>query len=79
MIIQIQDKNQPLIIVKRNGPQEQVNTLYFIPELCYLSGLDDAAIKNGKFMQALATYTKLKPYERANKTNTKGGKKREAK
>ena len=67
--IQIQDKNQPLIIVKRNGPQEQVNTLYFIPELCYLSGLDDAAIKNGKFMQALATYTKLKPYERVNKTN----------
>lgn len=66
--IQIADKNQPLLIVKRNGPQEQVNTLYFIPELCYLCGLDDAAVKNGNFMKQLANYTKLKPYDRVSKT-----------
>ena len=67
--IQIQDRNQPIIIVRRNGPQEQVNTLYFIPELCYLSGLDDAAIKNGQFMKKLADDTKLIPEKRVRKTN----------
>lgn len=66
--IQIVDRNQPLLIVKRNGPQDQVNTLYFVPELCYLCGLDDAAIKNGNFMKQLANYTKLKPYDRVTKT-----------
>ena len=38
-------------------------------ELCHLGGLDDSAVKNGKFMKELAEYTKLIPAERVKKTN----------
>lgn len=37
--LKIRDKTQPLIVVRRKGPQEQVNNLYFIPKLCSLTGL----------------------------------------
>jgi hypothetical protein len=67
--IEIKDTNQPLILVIRKDPQEKEVTLYFIPELCHLGGLDDSAIKNGKFMKQLAQYTKLNPFERVKKTN----------
>jgi aubergine-like protein len=62
--ITIKVADQPLIVVK-NEDQE----IYFIPELCYLGGLDDKAVKDGKFMRELANYTKFKPNERVNKTN----------
>ena len=62
--IQIKNKKQPLIVVKSNDTK-----IYFIPELSYLGGLNDSAIKNGQFMKELANYTKLKPDLRVNKTN----------
>jgi hypothetical protein len=62
--IQIKNKKQPLIVVKSNDTK-----IYFIPELSYLGGLNDSAIKNGQFMKELANYTKLKPELRVNKTN----------
>lgn len=65
----IEDRNQPLIIVRKNGPQGQESVLYFIPELCYLCGLDDDAIKNGQFMRKFAEYTKLDPNTRIDETN----------
>ena len=65
----IKDKTQPLILVKRTGPQGQENILYFIPELCNLSGLEDDSVKDGMFMRELANYTKLNPTERVKKTN----------
>ena len=54
--IEIQKKKQPLIVVRNND-----TNIYFIPELSYLGGLDDSAVKNGQFMKELANYTKLKP------------------
>ena len=62
--IDIQNKKQPLIVVKNND-----QSIYFIPELCNLGGLDDSAVKNGQFMKELANYTKLKPELRVNKTD----------
>ena len=67
--IEIENINQPLIIVKRRDPKGNEVSLYFIPELCHLGGLDDSAVKNGKFMKELAEYTKLIPAERVKKTN----------
>ena len=67
--LKIKDKNQPLLLVKRLGAQEQVTNLYFVPELCYLAGIDDNATKDGMFMRELAKYTKLNPGDRVQKTN----------
>ena len=67
--ITIEQKDQPLIIVRKNGPQGQDSTLYFIPELCYLGGLDNNAIKNREFMRKRAEYTKLDPKTRIEETN----------
>jgi len=67
--ITIQNLDQPLIMVIRKEAQDNETTLYFVPELCHLGGLDDSAIKNGKFMKELAMYTKLVPAERVKKTN----------
>ena len=66
--IKIKDKEQPLLIVKGNSPQGKKVDLYFIPELCKLSGIDDNEAK-GKFMKLLAEKTKLAPNVRVEKTN----------
>ena len=67
--LKVKDEKQPLIVVKR--PDSQGNPLnhYFIPEFCYLSGLEDDATKDGFFMKELAKYTKLNPKERVEATN----------
>ena len=65
----IKDVNQPLIVVNKKNPQGLLESTYFIPELCSLSGLDDSDTKNGKFMKELAMYTKLEPNDRVKKTN----------
>lgn len=67
--LKIKDASQPLILVIRKGPQDQQVNLYFIPELCYLAGLEDESIKDGYFMRELAKHTKLEPIDRINKTN----------
>ena len=67
--INIQNPNQPLILVIREGPQEQKVKLYFVPELCHLAGLDDDFLKDREFMKKLAEFTKLKPADRIRKTN----------
>ena len=68
--IDIKDKKQPLILVKKYDPQQDKDiNLYFIPELCFLAGLDDAATRDFKFMKKLADYTKLNPNDRVRKTN----------
>ena len=67
--LKIKDKTQPLLLVITKGPQEQINNLYFIPELCFLAGIEDSAAKDGPFMRELANYTKLNPTDRVKKTN----------
>ena len=67
--ITIKNTDQPLFInycVDSNGEK---STLYFVPELCVLAGIDDAITKDGAFMKNLATYTKLTPKDRVAKTN----------
>ena len=65
--IEIKDKDQPIILVCKGPIEEEKSKLYFIPELCSLSGLDEEQVKNGLFMNELAKSTKLKPYERVSK------------
>ena len=67
--IKIKDLNQPLIIVKRKNSQGEPINLYFVPELCSLSGLEDSWTKDGQFMKELAHFTKLNPTDRVNKTD----------
>ena len=67
--LKIRDPNQPLILVRKTDSQGDPLSLYFVPELCFLAGLDDEAIKDGRFMRELANYTKLEPSNRVNKTN----------
>lgn len=67
--IKIQNPNQPLLVVKRKDAEGEDINLYFVPELCYLAGLDDEFIKDRDFMKQLANYTKLTPEDRVKKTN----------
>ena len=65
----IKDGNQPLILVRKKDSQGEFISLYFIPEFCTLSGIEDDKAKNGPFMKKLSKYTKLEPIDRVNKTN----------
>lgn len=67
--ITIKNTDQPLFVVNRIGSNNEKVTLYIIPELCKLAGIDDTVTKDGQFMKELAAYTKLTPKERVNKTN----------
>jgi len=67
--IKIKELTQPLLVVKRKDAEGNDINLYFIPELCYLAGLDDEFLKDRDFMKKLADYTKLTPQDRINKTN----------
>ena len=67
--INIKDLTQPLIVVKKKDAQGKDFDLYFVPEMCYLAGLDDEFLKDREFMKNLANYTKLDPKFRITKTN----------
>ena len=67
--IVIHNPKQPIIVVRNKGKDGQVNNSYFVPELCYLSGLEEEETKNGLFMKELAKLTKLEPNERIKKTD----------
>ena len=66
--LKIKDENQPLILVRKTDSQGEPISIDFIPEFCFLSGLEDNATKDGFFMKELAKYTKLEPIDRVNKT-----------
>jgi hypothetical protein len=59
--ITIKNKEQPLLIVEGKQPQGKKISLYFVPELCTLSGLDEESTKDKKFMKNLADNTKFSP------------------
>ena len=61
--IRIRDTRQPLIIVKRKE-----NTLFFIPELCHLCGIDDDALFDRDFLYKFTNETKLIPRTRVERT-----------
>ena len=62
--INIKNKDQPLLIVEGKQPQGKKIDLFFIPELCTLSGLDDEDTKNRYFMKDLAKNTKFHPNDK---------------
>ena len=62
--VKIKDEKQPLLVnrkVNRGGEEE---TIYLVPELCYMTGLSDEMVQNRQVMQALAQYTKKTPDQR---------------
>ena len=67
--IDIKNNNQPLILNYKKGPQGQILTTYYIPELCTFSGLDEMQQKDNYFMKELSGITKIDPETRVKQTN----------
>ena len=65
----IKEKNQPLILNIKKGPQGTKLNAYYIPELCTFSGLDEKEQQDGVFMKELAKTTKIDPNTRIHQTN----------
>ena len=62
--IEIKDKNQPLIFVNVRDPQYKEKPKYYVPELCYLVGIDEEDTRDFKFMQEVIERTRLNPDEK---------------
>ena len=60
----IKDKKQPLIIVNVRDPQYKEKPKCYVPELCYLVGINDEDTRNFKFMQEINEKTRLNPDEK---------------
>lgn len=65
----IQDAGQPLLLnrmeVRISGEAEKRElNICLVPELCYLTGLDDKMRKNYTLMKDIASYTKMTPLQR---------------
>ena len=59
--IQIYDRKQPLIIVDVRDPQYKEKPKCYVPELCYLVGIDEEDTRDFKFMQEIIERTRLNP------------------
>ena len=66
--IKIRNEKQPIIVAKKKIHKMKKKAL-FIPELCYMTGLEENEVQDKKIMKQLSFYTKLKPNERVEKTN----------
>lgn len=49
---------------KMQGKEDETVLVCLVPELCYLTGLDDRLRKNFTIMRSLATHTKVAPMAR---------------
>ena len=65
----IEDLEQPLILVRSKTKNNETQNNYYIPEFCFLENLEENDVKDRDFMTQLAKYTKLDPTERVLKTN----------
>ena len=63
--IDIKNKDQPLIIVRK----KDCKSIYFVPELCYLVGIDESDTTNKKFMKKVSECTKMDPTQKVLETN----------
>jgi hypothetical protein len=63
----IQDHDQPMIMVKVRGPDKEDKFIYYVPEFCKLCGINQDDIQNYQFMNNLASYTKLNPEQKIKK------------
>lgn len=62
--IQIRNVNHPLIFhvdTKKNLNKDPNAKIYLIPELCYITGIDDNMVKDYKLMKEMAVITKINP------------------
>ena len=59
--IKIEDKKQPLILVDVKDPQYKEKPKYYVPELCYLVGINDEDTRDFQFMQEIIEKTRLSP------------------
>ena len=62
--IEITDQNQPLILVDVKDPQYKEKPKYYVPELCYLVGIDEEDTRDFQFMQKIIEKTRLSPDEK---------------
>ena len=67
--VEIKNKDQPLILVKKKGPQGKDKNLYFVPELCTLVGLDEEDTADFNFMKKVSECTKMEPDDKVLKMN----------
>ena len=59
--VEIKYSDQPLFESEVTGPDRKPLTIYLVPELCLLAGIDDSMIANRDFMSELAQETKFVP------------------
>jgi hypothetical protein len=64
--ITIKDKKQPLFIMNKIDEEGKKTSIYLIPELVQLAGIDDEMVKDNNFMKNLAEVTKFKPQGKLN-------------
>ena len=67
--IKIKNRDQLIIIVRKENAQGDPLNLYFIPELCHLVGIDDEDVMNTDFMKKVSEFTKLEPTDKVIETN----------
>ena len=62
--IEIKDKNQPLIVVDVRDPQYKEKPKCYVPELCYLVGINEEDTRDFQFMQEIIEKTRLTPEQK---------------
>ena len=65
----IENEDQPLILVRKKGANDEQINLYFVPEFCNLINIDEEEVANSDFLQNISQYTKLKPKEKVERIN----------
>ena len=59
--IEIKDKKQPLIVVDVRDPQYKEKPKCYVPELCFLVGINEEDTRDFQFMQEIIEKTRLTP------------------
>ena len=63
----VEHEDQPLILVKVKGPQGEEKLNKYVPEFCWLNGINENDINSFEFMKKLSQETKLEPDEKVKK------------
>jgi aubergine-like protein len=63
----VEHEDQPLILVKVKGPQGEDKLNKYVPEFCWLNGINENDINSFEFMKKLSQETKLEPDEKVKK------------
>ena len=71
--LKIKDESQPLIEVeriKKVGEEEEKEIVYLIPELVYLTGLENSATGDNNTRKKITSKTKMRPVDKINAINS---------